>query len=68
VPVRVEADANGRPVRLVVQDRAPLYVSALTTTRTPLWVYPLLPLGLAVDAVSNPVLLLFAPAVIVVGD
>jgi hypothetical protein len=31
-------------------------------------VYPLLPLALAVDAATDPVLLFFAPAVMVLGD
>jgi hypothetical protein len=42
--------------------------AALSRTYVAPWIYPLLPLGLAVDAVSNPVLLFFAPAVMVIGD
>ena len=42
--------------------------AALSRTHVAPWIYPLLPLGLAVDAVSNPVLLFFAPAVMVIGD
>jgi hypothetical protein len=42
--------------------------AALSRTHVAPWIYPLLPLGLAIDAVSNPVLLFFAPAVMVIGD
>jgi len=69
----VENGPDGRPARLILHDAqggayAPLYSSALTRTRTARWVYPLLPLSLAFDAATNPVLLFFAPAVIVVGE
>jgi hypothetical protein len=42
--------------------------AALSRTHVAPWIYPLLPLGLAIDAVSNPVLVFFAPAVMVIGD
>jgi hypothetical protein len=42
--------------------------TALVQTTTPPWVYVLLPFTVALDAVSDPVLLLFAPAVILTGD
>jgi hypothetical protein len=45
-----------------------VYSSALARTRMPAWVYPLLPLTGLIDAVTNPLLLLLAPAVIVPGD
>lgn len=49
-------------------DHPPVPSEALTRVRTAPWVYPLLPFTAAFDAVTNPVLLFFAPAVIVVGD
>lgn len=65
--------AGGRPLRFVLHEPrggpyAPFYSGALTRTRTAAWVYPLLPLALAVDAATDPVLLFFAPAVMVLGD
>jgi hypothetical protein len=64
---------NGRDVRLRLhesRDGGPkvLESAALTRRRTEPWVYPLVPVALAIDLVTNPVLLFFAPAVIVVGD
>ena len=69
----VEDAADGRPYRLVVEGAGvdppgAFYSAALTERRSALWVYPLLPFSLVFDAVTNPVLLFFAPAVIVVGD
>jgi hypothetical protein len=46
----------------------PLWSAALGRTRTAPWVYPLLPLAALVDAATTPVLLFFAPAVMVAGD
>ena len=71
--LEIEEGPDGRHVRFVLHETwkaeyAPFFSAALTRTRTAPWAYPLLPLGLAVDAVTNPVLLFFAPAVIVVGD
>lgn len=47
---------------------APLPSGALTRVRTEPWAYPLLPFLLAVDAVGDPILLFFAPAVMAIGD
>ena len=71
--LRVENAADGRPYRLVLEQAAGVapgmcYSAALTERRSALWVYPLLPLSLAFDAVTDPVLLFFAPAVIVFAD
>jgi len=71
--LRVWGDARGRQVQFTFDDardgRYPaVYSSALAHARTPLWVYPLLPLAVAVDVATNPILLLFAPAVILPGD
>jgi hypothetical protein len=71
--IDVEDGAGGRPKHLVLHDAqgvvyAPFYSSALTRTHAAPWVYPVLPFTLAFDAATNPVLLFFAPAVIVVGD
>jgi len=40
----------------------------LTETRTAAWVWPLFPLAIVYDVVALPVLLVFAPAVIIPGD
>jgi hypothetical protein len=64
---------SGRDVRLRVHAASAggsqvLESAALTHRRTEPWVYPLVPLTLAFDLVTNPVLLFFAPAVILPGD
>lgn len=63
---------DGDETRVVLCERerpvGQLYVAALVTTRTAAWAYPLVPFTLAVDAVSNPLLLILAPGVITVGD
>lgn len=46
----------------------PFQSSALSQKHVAPWVYALVPLTLVVDAVSNPVLMFFAPAVMVIGD
>jgi hypothetical protein len=71
--LEIDADARGHDARFVLHDagdgRYPaVYLSALARTRMPAWVYPLLPLTGVIDAVTNPLLLLLAPAVIVPGD
>jgi hypothetical protein len=72
--LELERGADGRDERFVLHDGrddspyAAFYSSALTRSRTALWAYPLLPVALAVDVVSNPVLLFFAPAMITIGD
>jgi hypothetical protein len=42
--------------------------AAIGDGRLVVWVYPLLPFTAAWDAVTVPVLLVFAPAVIIPGD
>jgi hypothetical protein len=42
--------------------------AVLTETRIAPWVWPLMPLAVVYDAVAVPVLLVFAPVVIVPGD
>jgi len=42
--------------------------AVLTETRTAAWVWPLFPLAIVYDVVALPVLLVFAPAVIIPGD
>jgi hypothetical protein len=49
-------------------DYPPFYSAALARTRTAAWAYPLLPLTVTFDAAADPVLLFFAPMVIVLGD
>lgn len=71
---RLEIDrADGRDTSFVLDDGAGtayarFYSGALTRIHTAPWVYPLLPLAVVADAATNPVLLLFAPAVICVGE
>ena len=60
-----------RPGRLLVLDAdgsAFLHPAVLTEERIAPWVYPLLPLAVVFDAVAVPMLLVFAPAVILPGD
>jgi hypothetical protein len=71
--LEIEDGSDGRPQRLVLhatdQQRYPaFYSSALTRTSTALWVYPLVPLGLAVDAVTMPLLVVLSPVVWGIGD
>lgn len=56
--------------RLLVLDdhRAFLHPAVLTRRRIAPWVYPVLPLAFVYDAVAVPVLLVFAPLVIIPGD
>lgn len=66
--------ADGRDVALVLHETRgvspapPLDTRAFTRIHVRPWVWPLLPFTFAVDAVGTPVLLLFAPAVIALGD
>jgi hypothetical protein len=65
------AQQPGQPERLLVLDAdgsAFLHPAVLTEERLAAWVYPLLPFTAAWDAVTVPVLLVFAPAVIIPGD
>jgi hypothetical protein len=70
--LRVMHPRAGGPASLALYDRerthAPFPVNAFTETTTAAWVYPLVPLALGVDVTSVPVLLFFAPAVMVIGD
>ncbi len=73
-PVRVVETDDGsgetrsrRPAALVIRDTT-IPAATLTTTRTAFWVYPLVPVTLAIDAATTPVLLFFAPAVLAVGE
>lgn len=62
---------DGGAERLLVLDgdgSAFLHPAVLTEERLAPWVYPLLPLAAIYDAVAVPVLLVFAPVVIVPGD
>lgn len=68
--LRLTQDAAG-PQSLLVLDpdgTAFLHPAVLTEERIAPWVYPLLPFAVVYDAVAVPVLLVFAPAVIVPGD
>jgi hypothetical protein len=71
--LEIETASDGRQTSFVLLDpkdgrRRTFQSAALSRTRVAPWIYPLLPFGLMVDAVSNPVLLFFAPAVMVIGD
>jgi len=72
VPIVTAPPQDGGPVSLVVDDEAlgvgPIPGNAFTTVSTGWWAYPLLPVALAVDATSLPVLLFFAPGAMVIGD
>ena len=47
---------------------APLYTAALTRIRTRPWAWAVVPVAAAVDAVSTPLLMLSAPAVMSAGE
>lgn len=63
---------DDRPARLELHDgrdpSASLYTNALVRSSTAPWAYPLLPIAGAIDVVGVPVLLFFAPAMLVIGD
>jgi hypothetical protein len=68
----IETAPDGRQVRFVLRDSAggpyaPFYSTALTQTSTAPWVYPLLPLGLAVDLATFPILVVFFPVMLLIG-
>jgi hypothetical protein len=67
----MELRLDGGDGRLLVRNGDGAMVldpAALTDERIAVWVYPLLPLAVVYDAVAVPVLLVFAPVVIVPGD
>jgi len=71
--LEVETASDGRQVHFLLHDPeggpyAPFYSSALTRTSTAPWVYPLLPLGAAVDLAIFPILVTFFPVFLLVGD
>jgi hypothetical protein len=70
--LEIETAPDGRQTSFVLRGTDAPYPAfqsaALSRTHVAPWIYPLLPLGLVIDAVSNPVLLFFAPAVMVIGD
>jgi len=70
--LEIEVAPDGREPSFVLHDAggpyARFYSSALTQTSTQPWVYPLLPLGAAVDVATFPVLLAFFPVFLLIGD
>ncbi len=73
-PTLVVVSEDGRDTALVWRDGpaaaswAPVPTAALTRLRTAPWAWPLLPAAVAADAVAVPVLMFFAPALMVVGE
>ena len=73
-PLLEVVQADGRDTALVWRDGgavppwAPVPTAALTRPRIAPWVWPLRPAAIAVDAVVGPILLFFAPAILVVGE
>jgi hypothetical protein len=73
-PLLEVVEKDGHDTALVWRDgpggppHAPVPLAALTRTRTALWAWPLMPPLLAVDTVLTPVLVFFAPAVMVIGE
>jgi hypothetical protein len=69
-PLRLTRDDGGQDRLLVLDADGTVFLhpAVLTEERIAPWVYPLLPLAAVYDAVTVPVLLVFAPAVIVPGD
>jgi hypothetical protein len=71
--LETDVSPDGREMRFVLHDSvggpyAPFYSSALTQTSTAPWVYPLLPLGVAVDLATFPILLVFFPVMLLIGS
>jgi hypothetical protein len=66
----LDIDPEGRLVLHTAEDGdyPAFYSAVLARSRTAAWAYPLLPLTVAFDAAADPVLLFFAPMVIVLGD
>ncbi len=73
-PVLEVVRADGRDTALVWHDGgavppwAPVPAAAFTRLRVAPWVWPLMPAALVVDAAIGPILLFFAPAIMVVGE
>jgi hypothetical protein len=73
-PLLEVVSEDGRDSALVWHDGptgppgAPVPTAGLTRMRTAPWAWALAPAGLAVDAVLVPVLVFFAPAVMVLGE
>jgi hypothetical protein len=71
--LEIETGPDGRQTSFVLHEandgpRRSFQSAALSRTHVAPWIYPLLPFGLVVDAIADPVLILFAPAVMVIGD
>ena len=71
--LEIKTAPDGRETSFVLHDPsggpyAPFYSNALTRTSTAPWVYPLLPVGAAVDLATFPILLVFFPVMLLVGD
>jgi len=69
--LHIEPEAAGEERLLMLDEEGGasfLHPAVLTRRRIAPWVYPLLPLAVAYDVVAVPVLVLFAPAVIIPGD
>lgn len=71
--LQVEERPDRTPMRLILHEAdatiaPPFPANALTRTSTAVWVYPLLPLSLPVDAVVDPVGFLFLPIWVAIGD
>jgi hypothetical protein len=73
-PILEVVQSDGRDSALVWRDAAsappwaPVPTTGLTRLRIEPWVWPLLPPALVADAVVGPILLFFAPAIVVVGE
>lgn len=73
-PLLEVVEKDGHDTALVWRDapgappNAPVPLAALTRTRTAPWAWPLMLPLLAVDAVLTPVLVVFAPAVMAIGE
>ena len=70
-PFRTALGTTTHKDALLVRDAdggAFLDPAVLTRTHTAAWVWPLFPFAVVYDVVAVPVLLVFAPAVIIPGD
>ena len=67
-PVRIDRSADGSMLLLVGGDVPPIPANAFTRLDHAPWVWPLVPFAAAADVVVVPPLVVFAPAVITMGD
>jgi len=66
--VTVDDDGSNLALRVVDAPLAPLPATALTRIETAPWVWPLVPVAVAIDVVTTPPLVLASPVFFLFGD